>query len=1184
MQDFSSPTYVLCPPISGETREQSLVNSDVIAVMLRECGYEETEDRADTAPDLIVFAPRIDDLWQPSVSVVDLQRHLKGLLALTQGRILFLDPRISQDDYTMYSVAASGSDRARIFGNRLDASDCIEDLFNWLKQGKRASQAKRADMVASPEAVKNLLEQFLCGKDCSPNKLAKVLKFAEETFLGANSEIISFNQDVKWWEVLYILMCIAPKYNRLEHDLNAQGRYAFDDGGKDFENISKQRALLDAANDLLRSLAAFEDLHLDATECGNAGILFIDDNADAIRADLKLMFEALAPGYACWLWNPTHPSVVEHFGTLRKYESLHQSPKINLGGSLDELISKGNVKKPDTLGKALAQSRYVLVDLLFKVDGVERDYGAQLIRGLRRISMDAAKEAPRFIVFSRADDISKIQRALRAGASNYVLKNRLLGLPAVLSEVRHSVAIGATLRRNFYALQKLPNETVGLLKTLRIPKLAVHRTGCIKEGESPSVYSERISDLLRAIPKPDLHLHVGSCMTPEFLIVASVVMLSRLAGVHDKNDKEIDYLKDKDGYYQSVKTLFSFWAGSEKLTLNIGYSNDLEVSFSNYYKDGPKNSTAVHTVDPVEELGQEVRGYLKKCVLAESKKGQSGAEYSKLRSLLHARLKIRDHWTAERVYQELDTRDAVSLMVFALSVGTLGDKDEKLPVDRDDIVRWFILFLTLQYNNPVVNIAGVDILTLMKPIADSDSNENANAFWPQLLTINKAVKQADDSLRKAGWVFASQRQSAAFLLPLTLEVDLHIDNRWNLLRPPPAAHVSPLEYACASGTRGRNLAEYLAGCEYSGAEHLKRPSLLYLYADQTVEYLIRHGIIYAELRAAISGYFNDDIGFSYQDAGACLQAALKSAQTRAIEQYSNNWSSEDSKEDPDGRHPNGMAWCTGLSLRSLFTARMSAFHTKGFPVKINLILTGKRHKATREMMTEAAAGVLLNARPAEKSYMTSKEYCDRVMTECRMAGFDLAGLEESFPPELFRSQFEQLSRLHIPITVHAGENASSAFVESAVLDLRAKRIGHGLALVDDPKLMARVREDKLCIELCPVSNYQTNQFRPPNAKQAGRKYPLQKFMDNGNSVCLNTDNPIISFTNIVKEFFQASYSLSPQGLSLWDALRMIRMGFVHAFMSMPERRALMELVDQLIFDLMTDPHVESCLRGLEQDQ
>jgi adenosine deaminase len=192
-------------------------------------------------------------------------------------------------------------------------------------------------------------------------------------------------------------------------------------------------------------------------------------------------------------------------------------------------------------------------------------------------------------------------------------------------------------------------------------------------------------------------------------------------------------------------------------------------------------------------------------------------------------------------------------------------------------------------------------------------------------------------------------------------------------------------------------------------------------------------------------------------------------------------------------------------------------------------------------------------------------------------------MEDEYPPELFKTEFEQLSKLHIPITAHAGENASVQFVERAVLDLRARRLGHGLALIEDQLLMNRVREDGICVELCPVSNHQTNQFGPPGGSYATRPYPLESLMRNGNAFCINTDNPIISDTNIIKEYFQASYAMGEPGLSLWEALRIIRMGFSHSFMTLPERRAMMELADQIVFDLFETDGIVDILRGL-QDQ
>jgi len=352
-----------------------------------------------------------------------------------------------------------------------------------------------------------------------------------------------------------------------------------------------------------------------------------------------------------------------------------------------------------------------------------------------------------------------------------------------------------------------------------------------------------------------------------------------------------------------------------------------------------------------------------------------------------------------------------------------------------------------------------------------------------------------------------------------------------------------------------------------------------LYARQTLEYLVRHGVLYAELRSAISGYASKG-HLTNQEACTIFSRSFIEEQKALMDGYSEAQSLGTEAVPPNAKRR--WLWCSGQPggrdhwirlFKPLTTSRDPL--ERHFPAKVNLIFTGKRHKATREMLMEAAAGVLLSSDSNDKS-ITASEFVRENMINCRVVGFDLAGLEESFPPEMFRSHFEQLSRMHIPITAHAGENASARFVESAVLDLRARRLGHGLALADDEKLMARIREESICIELCPVSNYQTNEF---SGTKPGREYPLKKFLKFGNIVCLNTDNPIVSYTNIVKEFFHASYAYGEPGLSLWDALRMVRMGFVHSFKGLAERRALIEMVEQMVFDLLIDPGVEELLRA-----
>ena len=53
---------------------------------------------------------------------------------------------------------------------------------------------------------------------------------------------------------------------------------------------------------------------------------------------------------------------------------------------------------------------------------------------------------------------------------------------------------------------------------------------------------------------------------------------------------------------------------------------------------------------------------------------------------------------------------------------------------------------------------------------------------------------------------------------------------------------------------------------------------------------------------------------------------------------------------------------------------------------------------------------------------------------------------------------------------HAGEMSGPATIWEALTCLRAERIGHGISCLDDPSLVARLRESQIQLEVCPTSN------------------------------------------------------------------------------------------------------------------
>ena len=142
-------------------------------------------------------------------------------------------------------------------------------------------------------------------------------------------------------------------------------------------------------------------------------------------------------------------------------------------------------------------------------------------------------------------------------------------------------------------------------------------------------------------------------------------------------------------------------------------------------------------------------------------------------------------------------------------------------------------------------------------------------------------------------------------------------------------------------------------------------------------------------------------------------------------------------------------------------------------------------------------------------FRTATEYLDR-----GVCAVDLAGDEASYPASQFTDLFAEARALGIPFTIHAGECHSTENVRTSI-EMGAKRIGHGIAMKEDPELMKLAAERDVGIEMCPCSNFQTK------AVQEGEEYPLALFWEQGLLVTVNTDNRTVSQTSETRELKMA---------------------------------------------------------------
>lgn len=168
------------------------------------------------------------------------------------------------------------------------------------------------------------------------------------------------------------------------------------------------------------------------------------------------------------------------------------------------------------------------------------------------------------------------------------------------------------------------------------------------------------------------------------------------------------------------------------------------------------------------------------------------------------------------------------------------------------------------------------------------------------------------------------------------------------------------------------------------------------------------------------------------------------------------------------------------------------------------------------------AGALLTAmRHADRGTEIAQLTLDNRGKNC--VGFDIAGAEDGFPPSRHAEAFALLRDHHMAVTIHAGEAAGVESLSEAVGLGAARRIGHGVRIVEDIEgfgtdepvmgVVAQfVLDNQIPLEVAPSSNLQTG------IAGAIAEHPIHGLRDLGFAVTINTDNRLMSGTSMGREF------------------------------------------------------------------
>lgn len=166
-----------------------------------------------------------------------------------------------------------------------------------------------------------------------------------------------------------------------------------------------------------------------------------------------------------------------------------------------------------------------------------------------------------------------------------------------------------------------------------------------------------------------------------------------------------------------------------------------------------------------------------------------------------------------------------------------------------------------------------------------------------------------------------------------------------------------------------------------------------------------------------------------------------------------------------------------------------------------------------------------------------------------LVAIDLAGDELQFPAARFRQHFERAREAGLEITVHAGEVAGPESVWSAIRELGATRIGHGIRSLEDPELIDYLGEHRIGLEISITSNLHVG------VVDDYASHPVKQILEHGLLANLNTDDPAISGIDLRHEYEVAAVKAGLNQMQIRQAqVNALEM----AFLPEATKRALIE--------------------------
>jgi len=172
----------------------------------------------------------------------------------------------------------------------------------------------------------------------------------------------------------------------------------------------------------------------------------------------------------------------------------------------------------------------------------------------------------------------------------------------------------------------------------------------------------------------------------------------------------------------------------------------------------------------------------------------------------------------------------------------------------------------------------------------------------------------------------------------------------------------------------------------------------------------------------------------------------------------------------------------------------------------------------------------------------------------------LRGSSENFSPDEFAGIFAWAKVQGLYVHVHAGENDDPGEVGVALDSLGANRIGHGFQASRDPRLMQKLRNRAVGLDICLKGNSLTGTWKHTFS------HPFSLLWKRGVPLSLSTDNPGIFNCSLSEELVAATEFFQ---LSLSDLKKLCLMSVSLSFLPYSRKMQLMQDFGDSIDEIFT---------------